>query len=277
MSFCPQGHLYCGPRRCAAIDAMSAEQSSFFGSVRRFERPGPGYAQVPLFFESLSCLAAVFTASRQRILELLPNRRMRPVEVMPGRCLLTIAGLQYRASDLGAYNELALAVPIAYGAHPLPVLDALRHGLARAFNAYVWQLPVTTEQSRDAGVALAGFPKSVADVRFEVDDARARCTLFEDGAGSIGLSCDPGAAAGERQLKARAWTTMGETPLVSTFVVRQTRYRDHYKRDAMQLELGQGPLAQAVRRLEPSDRPIASHWCKEGQAMLFGPRNPIDD
>lgn len=253
------------------------DTSSFFGAVHRFERPGPGYSQLPLFFPSLSCIAAIYTASRQRVLQLLPHRSMRPVEVMPGRCLFTIAGLQYRQSDLGAYNELALAIPIAYGAHALPVLDALRHGFARAFNAWVWQLPVTTEASREAGVALGGFPKSVADIRFEVDDARVRCTLFEEGAASIGLGCPAGAAAGERQLKARAYTTIGQVPLVSTFLMRQTRFRDHLKRDAAQLEVGNGSVAQALRRLELSDRPLASHWCQDAQAMLFSPRNVMDD
>ncbi|MCW7537927.1 hypothetical protein OOT46_08700 [Aquabacterium sp. A7-Y] len=43
------------------------------------------------------------------------------------------------------------------------------------------------------------------------------------------------------------------------------------------MELGQGALPDALRRLALSDRPLFGHCCLEGQAMLFPPRNVLDD
>lgn len=256
---------------------MDNAEPSFFEAVHRWEWPIPGAGKVPVFFPSLSFVAAACTASTKQVLELLPDRRMRPVDVMPGRCLVTIAGVQYRESDLGPYNELVVAVPIAFGAHALPVLDAVRQGFGRAFNGFIWQMPVTTAVARDAGLALAGFPKFIADIRFEVDDRRVRCTLFEDGAPSVCLGADAGSDDGERQLKARGYTQPGRVPLVSTFLMRQTRFRDHVQRGAAQLDLGAGMTARTLRRLELGDHPVASHWCAQAQAMLCFPRNVMDD
>jgi hypothetical protein len=265
------------PGTTAADPPRVDDGTSFFDAVHRWDWPMPGAWRVPLFFPSLSCVAAVYTASTERALELLPDRRMRPVEVMPGRCLFAIAGLDYRQGDLGPYRELALAVPIAFGSHPLPLLDAVRHGFARAFSGYVWQMPVTTAAARDAGLGLAGFPKTLADIRFDVDDRQVQCSLHEMGAVSVTLLAPAAVDDGERQLKLRAYTVQSGVPLVSTLLLRQTCYRDHLQRDAAQLELGRGPLAQALRKLDLSDRPLASHWCAGAQAMLFFPRNVMDD
>jgi hypothetical protein len=49
------------------------------------------------------------------------------------------------------------------------------------------------------------------------------------------------------------------------------------RRDKAQLVLGRGTLADELRTLRLSERPIASHVCSHAQALWFGPRNAIDD
>ena len=55
---------------------------------------------------------------------------MRTVEVVPGRCLLAVAAIEYLDSDLGPYNEVAITLPIAFGDRTLPALSAIRQGWA---------------------------------------------------------------------------------------------------------------------------------------------------
>lgn len=249
--------------------------SPFFDDVMRWTWAGG--LRVPLFFPALSAMAAVFTASSAEARRLLPDPRMRPVEVAPGRCLLTVAALEYRESDLGAYHEVAIALPIAFGGVAPAALDALRQGVGKVQSTHVWQLPVTTRTACDAGVDLFGFPKSVAEIGFHREGSRLHCTLGPAGEPVLGLAVDTDDRPGERRLKLRCYTVKEGRTLVSTLVVRQTRFRDHLRRDAARLELGSGAIADGLRALSLSDRPIAAQSCADAQAMLFFPRNVIDD
>lgn len=253
------------------------DPKDFFAGVFRWDWPVAGGLRVPLFFASLESVAAVFTADSAQALALLPDERMKPVEVMPGRCLFTVAALHYRDGDLGAYHEMSLALPISFGSHPLPALDAVRHGFSRAVNAFIWQLPVTTERARDAGVQLAGFPKVLAELQFERDGSQLQCTWLEQGRSVIRLGCDVTDDAGDRVLKLRGYTMKDGIPLVSNLLVRQTRFRDQLQRGMAALSLGEGPVADTLRSLRLSERPIASQCCSQAQAMLFFPRNVMDD
>ncbi|HET9643541.1 MAG TPA: acetoacetate decarboxylase family protein [Burkholderiaceae bacterium] len=252
------------------------QRADFFADIYRWDWP-PFGLHVPLFFPALSSIAAVFTGLTTEVTRLLPDKRLKPVEVMPGRSLVSIAAVEYRESDLGAYNELAILLPVAFGRHSLPALDVLWRGLGRALNVYVWQIAVTSQHSREVGAALASYPKYVADVRFDREGSRVRCALAHDGQPALALICDAEDTVGERDLKVRAYTMKQGVPLVSTMLVRQTRWRDHLQRDAARLELFEGLLADTLRQLQLSDRPLASQCCSQAQAMLFFPRNVIDD
>ena len=246
------------------------------GDLMRWPWPGADSLQLPAFFPVLSVMALVYTASAARAARLLPHRRMRIVEVMPGRCLVGLVAVEYRESDLGPYNEVGITIPIAFGAR-LPVLSALGQGLAKAQTAYVWKLPVTTERARDAGIRIAGFPKELADISFSNEQGRRRCTLAYDGQMALSLLCEAGDDPGDRQLKLRSYTLMDGLPLVSNLIVRQARFRDRVRPAAARLELGRGVVADTLAELNLGDRALASHQCSQAQALLFPPRNPIDD
>lgn len=251
------------------------QPAAFFDDVMRWTWAGG--LRVPLFFPSLAFITAVYTAASAEARGLLPDARMRPIEIAPGRCLLTVAAIEYRHSDLGAYNEVALALPIAFGGQAPPALDALFRGVGKALSAYVWQLPVTTRAACDAGIDLAGFPKHVAEIAFRNDGLQRRCTLGPADAPVLGLVCDADDRPRERRLKVRSYTVKDGLPLVSNLLIRQKRFTDHLRRDGARLELGRGDLADQLRALALSDRPIASHSCSDAEAMLFAPRNVMDD
>jgi hypothetical protein len=254
------------------------QPNPFFDDVMRWTWSGG--LRVPLFFPALSSMTAVYTADSAEARRLLPDARMRPVELAPGRCLLTIAAVEYRESDLGAYNEIAIALPIAFGGHAPPAVDALFRGAGKVLNAYIWQLPVTTRAACDAGIDLAGFPKSLAEIAFHREGNRLRCTLGAPDAPVLSLVCDAAERPGrlrERLVKVRSHTVQEGRTLVSNFVLRQKRFSDHLRRDAARLEPGHGALADSLRTLRLSERPIASQHCEEAEAMLFAPRNVIDD
>jgi hypothetical protein len=250
--------------------------AGFFEGLMRWDVPEFGLRS-PLFFTELSALAAVFHAPAPTVRALLPDPLLRPVEFLPGRALVVLSALQYVQSDLGPYNEFVVAFPAAFGEHRLPALDALRQGLGREGAAYAWRMPVSTARAAQAGAGIAGFPKVVADVRFVREGREQRAWVQHDGRLDVQLSVEADDSAGDRTLKLRSYTRKDGVTLQSLFVMRQTRWRDLLQPAAVRLALGDGPLAEDLRRLGLSERPIAAHGCTEAQGLLFHPRNLRDD
>ncbi|GAY12896.1 acetoacetate decarboxylase family protein [Pseudonocardia sp. N23] len=88
------------------------------------------------------------------------------VAAVAGRTLAVLALLRYRVNDLGAYDELGLAVPV-------------RHRGRVA--AHVLQLPVTAPFTMAAGRQLWGLPKWLADADLSLGPRGATARWDTDG------------------------------------------------------------------------------------------------
>lgn len=250
--------------------------SGFFDGLMRWAVPEFGL-QSPLFFQALGGIAAIYHAPSATVRALMPDAHLQPVELWPGRSLVVLSALQYRESDLGPYDEFTVAFPASYGEHRLPALDALRNGLGREVAAFVWRMPVSSERSAQVGAGIAGFPKTAAELFLERQGGQVRALLRHQGRLDVQLGVDAADSPGERTLKLRSYTVKDGVLLQSLFVMRQTRYRDQLQPTGAQLTLGDGPLAEDLRRLGLSERPIAAHVCGQAQGLLFHPRNLRDD
>jgi hypothetical protein len=159
----------------------------------------------------------------------------------------------------------------------VPQLQALRNLFHKRFEAFIWQMPVTTARARDGGVRLAGFPKWVADLRRVETDGWLRCALHEPGADAPALALDcraDAAAAGHgpaRELSLLAHTLLEGVPLVSELRLRQERWSEHPGGGA-RLVLGEGALADTLRGLDVGLRALWSQVVPQAQALLYGPR-----
>ncbi|WP_157991498.1 acetoacetate decarboxylase family protein [Caldimonas tepidiphila] len=230
-------------------------------------------ARLPLFIPDLGMMTAVFSAATARVAPLLPHRDMRPIEMLPGRCLIAFAALEYRASDLGPYDEFVIAVPIGFGANLPAIASALKDALGGTASAYIWQMPVTTRRACEAGIGIAGFPKFVADIAFERQGAQLACTVSHEGRHLATLRCDTEPAGSQRTLHARSYTVKDGVPLLTALRVRQQRAVEHLHGWAASLELGSHPIADVLRTLELSERPLATQYCPQAQAVMFFPRH----
>lgn len=146
---------------------MSGE---LFRGVKQFEFQSPASAaqlgresfRIPVYYYDNSSLTVIHTASTARVRPYLPDPRMHPLEVAPGRCLVAFTAFEYRKTDIDPYNEFSIAILINFDKTVIPGLSVLRQLLSNAFHAYVWHLPVTTEIARYGGVELYGYPRRVA-------------------------------------------------------------------------------------------------------------------
>lgn len=179
----------------------------------------------------------------------LAEHGLTAARIRPGKALLALAGVRYTDSDCGAYDELALSffVTLPGSRRRLPLVGTWRALSAGRLPSFTWRLPVTTELSRDAGVQMWGFPKTVEDVEVDVLAGRATVTWRDRGRLVLRYS-----------LEAEGDETLGPiSPPVLTSIGGRThvshltqRYRDMSRqRPGGELELGDHPVADELREL----------------------------
>jgi hypothetical protein len=124
---------------------------------------------LPVQVREARAAAATFVVRRDPVRGLLDGTGLEPVRLPGARTLCVIAAVQYVDSDLGRYNEVAVAFAV-------PRVDGVPGG------AFIHQLPVDGEFTLAAGRGIWGFPKWMAriDLRFEGNGARCRLAADDD-------------------------------------------------------------------------------------------------
>jgi len=177
-----------------------------------------------------------------------------------------IVALEYRDTDIGPYNELLVGFPVTVDRNA-PVLTELRRFQVQGGSLFIWQLPVTTAIARDLGVEIAGYPKFLADIEMGDDAGVATCRLAEGGRHILTLRLR------HRKPRRRAErtrmmpvTVKGDHLLRGLSITSIPQETVAYGGRGVQLELGEHPLADQLRRLEMGRVIMASYappvsWC----------------
>lgn len=125
--------------------------------------------------------------------------RMDVTEVLPGKALCSLVFVRYHDSDLGSYNEFGvtfLVRPDGSGPPPRPgLLAGLKDLRGAGSGTFVHWLPVDQAFTLEAGRAIWGFPKELADVDLRLRSPYKRCLLRRDGRMVVDLLLRPGIAA----------------------------------------------------------------------------------
>jgi hypothetical protein len=250
-----------------------------FRGVKQWEMEWKGFeAKLPVFYYDNTALTAIYTASAQRVRTLLPHPDMRPVELSPGRCLVAFTAFEYRKTDIGPYNEFSVAFVITFGKRPVPWLTAMGSMMRRCFSAYVWQLPVTTEIARVGGVEMYGYPKFLADIRFEKGDEWISCSLSSEGQRILTLAGKVLPTARGKATRVRTYSVSEGIPLKANVVMDPLAFAESRRKDSVSLDLGGGhAVSDALRGMGLSEGPILYQYCPRTQAILFAGRNLMDD
>src|SRR5579862_503911 len=140
--------------------------------------------RLPVVVRDASSVFANFVVPSTAVRRLLPVG-LQPAEILPGRTLCSLAGIEYRDNDLGCYNEVAVAFLAREGrADALPLIDLMRGRVG----AYIHHLPVTEAFTCDAGRTIWGFPKTIEKISIADDGDRRTCKLVMGGAHVFTLS-----------------------------------------------------------------------------------------
>lgn len=207
------------------------------------------------------CSAGGLFAVRSRVAdELIADSGFRVAEIAPGRAILALTCVHYTDSDCGRYEEIAQAffVEPADGSGGVPYLRTWLDIARGRVASFTWKLQVTTPLSQQAGIRMWGFPKTIEAIDFERSDEEALASLRMDDREALRFSVP---ARGNRK------PASVTTPVYSVFegvqqVSRLSQvYRDvGYFPGGGRLELGAGPLADALRALGLPRRPLLATW-----------------
>lgn len=227
------------------------EHSGHYPGTEATAAQKQGYVfKVPSFCYGNLSMNAVFTASTNKVRSYVPHPDMHPVEIFPGRCLLSFTAFEYRKTDLDPYNE---------------------------FSLYVWHLPVTTETARVGGVEFFGYLKFIADIEFTRSGDKLRCDLSEKGSRILSmegkmLPTEPG-----KRLRYITYSLNGGVPLVTNICVNPLQFAQSRASDAVSLEIdGDHPIAKELQEIDISDTPTAYQYSPNNEAILFAGRNLMD-
>lgn len=175
------------------------------------------------------------------------------VEHAPGRTELAVFGLEHREMDvLDPYLEVGTMVPV--------------HFRERA-GQFVLHLPVTTEEARWGGVVNYGYPKFIADIRFEDVNGVRTCVLAADGQEILRLTVHRTPTSPASWVD-RNFTILEDQLVESTFDVRSAEAGGSDDPAGATLELGPHPLAAELADLHPSEASRRHRYVTHAEAVL---------
>ena len=238
-------------------------------------------AKAPLFYQDVHMMSGVFLGDLKVARSLLPTARHYPLRPLPNRAVVAVHCMQYRASDIGPYNEVALSVGIAYGDKPvLGPTALLRAALSGQYQAHVAALPVTTEIALWGGIDVFGFPKYRANIEIEQGPGWHACTLRDLESNELIVRIEGDAISTNRidqssreRLKTQTLTSFprkDDLTLRARMVVNLIESGTSYGRSHMWLTIGSHERSRVLRdlRLGPQIQYVFAPRC---QAILYRP------
>ncbi len=210
--------------------------------------------ELPIRYLDWACMNALFTAPVDKIRELLPSRKLKPLLLMPGKALITLMAMEYRKiENVEPYNEFMVGIMTQYTPKVnIPGWLLLFHPLFhparfRKFGVYVHRLPVTTQEAYEAGVEVWGYRKTVNEISFEDQNDYRCCKLRTGGVDDLMLKVKK-IATKEQRIDLYSYSVKGDQ-LLWTRIETQGEYGIRRLPGGASLTLHEGPIAEELRSL----------------------------
>lgn len=223
--------------------------------------------RLPVVVRDASSGAATYFASTNAVRRLLAGTGLEPAEVLPGRALVSLAGIEYRDNDLGRYLEISIAffVRLARFARIRNWADFFRGKLP----TYIHRLPVDGEFTCEAGRTIWGFPKTVEDLRMERTGDVVRFDWKREGRLVLGLRYRSGGRRTLPDAEMLTYSRIGGR-------LHRTRFRSggegvRFVPFGASYTLGTGPVAEELRSLGLSRRPFLGMWIERMHGSFDAP------
>ncbi|BDG01227.1 acetoacetate decarboxylase family protein [Anaeromyxobacter oryzae] len=254
--------------------------TAFFQGVKQTQITAGGFTgPLPIFYYDSTAMVAAFTASTAKVAPLVPDPDLHPVELRPGRCLVNVAALEHRRTDIGPYAEVIVSAMVAFGRRPLPLLHAAGQLLRHALHGYVLHLPVTTEPARAGGVEVYGYPKFIADVTFTRSQDRFTCSVSDAGRRILTLDGEYLKLYGTGRSHVKLYSMKDGRLLCAPVEMNSRQHAQTLRRHAARLDLGsEHGMARDLAALELEPHAVVYQLDPVLEIILYAPhpaREPL--
>jgi hypothetical protein len=244
--------------------------SAFFASARPGTETtvGSETVELPILYFRDDAFGLFFTADAAKVRAALPSDRLYPVQLPGGRALVAIFAFNYIDTSIGPYGELAVAALAVHGRRPpIGFVPALLEAGYPGFGMVVLHLPVTGTLARDGGRQLWGYTKFVADMDFTITPEFHQCRLGEEGTHILTLRVARGGFV-RRDAKPMVTFSVLDGKLIRTTIPHRGVYRTTLGSTGSRLELGDHEMADSIRGLGLSTKPLMTRYYVERGAIL---------
>lgn len=225
---------------------------------------------LPCVVRDASSGSATFLVEAAAARRWLPGPELEPVELLPGRTLLSIACVDYRDNDLGDYDEISIALFVRERGAPrgVPVLGTAFDFLRGRLATYIHRLPVNQSFTCEAGRGIWGFPKVVDDIEIS-DGPRATCTWRAEGRHVFTFSLPRGGRARMPEQELATYTFLDGALHRTRFVTGAEGVGFHL--GGAEIVLGDHPIADELRVLGLPKRALLSVWMEKMHGRFEAP------
>jgi hypothetical protein len=221
---------------------------------------------VPLFYQDFRFMSVSLLAPIKGLLNILPSKRLKPYRITPWHGVLSITAYEYRESDIKAYNEVSIGVPVTID-EETPLFTGTLRKMPKSPMSYSHHLPVTTEIAREVGAEFAGYPKFVAEIEFTEDDNWLTCQLNAEGQSILAFS--------GRKISLRKFPRIRVSPITyrrgyilrSEFVISERDMGNSTSKDDVRIDLGDHRIATELKELKPA-QVLGYGYCPHAQGIL---------
>lgn len=250
------------------------KKDAFFNGTRPGEQValGGNSAELPILYFRDDLFAIFVPCSLARVREILPTDRLKPVSLGGGRAVVGFGAFNYIDTSIGPYGEVGVIIPVIYDRTSPPLIPLLLETWYPGLGFLVMHLPVTTLLARDGGRMIWGYTKFTSRMHFTNTPERITCELSEGGKDILRMTMRKRGILRRDNRPLITYSVLNRE-LLRTTVLTQAIYLLCFRPGNAEVVLGEHPVADTIRALEPGKRPIQSRFYVERSSIL--PRGEV--
>lgn len=138
----------------------------------------------PVNFSDVHYIASLYISNTVYVQHKLIGTGLKPGLLMNGKPVVALGLIEYKESDLGAYNEVIIAIPVipekekSGYSNWVELYAPLKN---RKLGQYIIHIPVNSVKSMEAGKNLWGYPKTVLGIDHGFKKKTIESSIYHEG------------------------------------------------------------------------------------------------
>jgi hypothetical protein len=252
------------------VKITEQQYQAFFDDVdfRDISIPSTGEIfQMPLVGRKATQMVSFHTASRSKVIDLLPSSAMVPADLGDGRTIVGVIGIDYFDRNIENYGEVVVVIPVRIGdGVSAPTVEDLTSEELGGATLLVRHLGVTTRSAEVLGNEILGYAKFIADIDFIDMPGERICVFSDNGQQILRFSVGVGDEYGEYERNTLSVVTYKNGLAHRLTYASQTRNTTNAP-DRNFLILGDHPLGKILSTLEIDQKPVLTMYSPDFQLI----------